>query len=351
MNNKSITIRDVALQAGVSESTVSRVLSGVDTPIPISEETRERVQKTARELSYRPNPFARALRGKGTNLLGLIVREVDDPFFARLIEVTGNLAKEEGYNLILGYAKSDPEEALALSEIFNSRHTDGLFLIGDLDESPEDRTFLARIGKVRWMVSLCRGRQELVSSTPSVGVDNRHGTLLALNYLAQLGHQRIAHICADRVGDLRERMEIYSEFMLDRLGESPQEYIQLDENSCDGGYAATRRLLSLPIPPSALFAADDTMAVGALSAASDMGCMVPRDVSVIGFDDIKMAAYVRPALTTVRQPIEEIGKKAIELLLQMIDEDSALDPLPRLLIEPELVVRESCAAPRISLSA
>jgi DNA-binding LacI/PurR family transcriptional regulator len=140
-------------------------------------------------------------------------------------------------------------------------------------------------------------------------------------------------------------MKIYCEFMQNHLGESRQNYIQLGENSYDGGYEATRRLLSLPSPPSALFAADDTMAVGALSAALDMGRSVPGDLSVIGFDDIKMAAYVRPALTTVRQPIEEIGKKAIELLLEMIREDSALDPLPRLLIEPELVIRESCAVP------
>jgi DNA-binding LacI/PurR family transcriptional regulator len=345
MSNKPITIRDVALQAGVSESTVSRVLSGVETPIPISEETRERVLQAAKELSYRPHPFARALRGKSTNLLGLIVREIDDPFFAQLIEVIGNVAKEEGYDLMLGYAKSDPEEALALSEILDLRHSDGLFLLGDLKESPEDHTFLAKMGENRRMVSVCRGSQELVGNTPSVGVDNRKGAFLALDYLAQLGHHRIAHINADRVGDLWERMEVYCEFMQDRFTESRQEYVQLDENSYEGGYRATQRLLSLPHPPTAIFATDDTMAIGALSAASDMGRLVPRDVSVIGFDDVKIAAYLRPALTTVRQPIEKIGEKAVELLLEMIREGSTPDPLPRLLIEPELVVRDSCAEP------
>ncbi len=345
MTHKPITIHDVALQAGVSESTVSRVLSGVATPIPISEETRERVRKAATELSYRPHPLARALRGKGTNLLGLIVREVDDPFFAQLIEVIGNVANEQGYDLILGYAKSDPEEALALSEILDSRHNDGLFLLGDLKESIEDRTFLAQIGKDRRIVSLCRGSQELVSGTPSVGVDNRKGAWLALTYLAQLGHRRIGHITADRLGDLRERMQVYCDFMRDRLGGSCREYIQLDENSYAGGYRATQRLLSLPSPPTAVFATDDTMALGALSAASDMGRAVPRDVSVIGFDNVKIAAYVRPALTTIRQPIEEIGRKAVELLLEMIREESAPNSLPRLLIEPELVIRQSCASP------
>jgi DNA-binding LacI/PurR family transcriptional regulator len=343
---KSVTIRDVARLAGVSESTVSRVLTEAETTVSISQETRQRVLAVAEELNYQPHPFARALRGKGTNLLGVIVREIDDPFFAQLIEVIGNVAKEHGYYLVLGYAKSDPEEAVALSEILNLRHSDGLFLLGDLRESPKDHTFLAKMAEHRRMVSVCRGSQELVGSTLSIAVDNRKGACTALDYLHGLGHQKIACINAGRVGDLLERMEAYCEFMKVRFGEVCEEYVQVNENSCEGGYRAAKRLLSFPSPPTAIFATDDTMAIGALSAAADMGLMVPRDVSVIGFDDIKIAAYLRPALTTVRQPIEKIGKKAVELLIEMIKEESAPDPLPRLLIEPELVVRDSCAAPR-----
>ncbi|MDP2857058.1 MAG: LacI family DNA-binding transcriptional regulator [Bacillota bacterium] len=350
MLSKTATIRDVARQAGVSESTVSRVLSEAVTAVSISQETRQRVLAAAEELSYQPHPFARALRGKGANLLGLIVREIDDPFFAQLIEVIGNVAKELGYDLVLGYAKSDPEQALALSEILELRHSDGLFLLGDLKESPEDHTFLVKMGQAHRMLSVCRGSQELAGSTPSIAVDNRKGAFMALSYLAQLGHRRIAHINAGRVGDLRERMEVYCEFMRDQPGESCQEYVQLDENSHEGGYRATRRLLSLARPPTAIFATDDTMAIGALSAAADMGRAVPRDVSVVGFDDVKIAAYLRPALTTVRQPIEIIGRKAVELLVEMIRKETTPDPLPRLLIEPELVVRDSCAPPGAALA-
>jgi len=345
MNRKSITIRDVATQAGVSESTVSRVLGDVETAIVISEGTRERVQRVARELDYRPHPFARALRGKGTNLLGVIVREIDDPFFAQLIEVISYMAKEEGYDLVLGYAKSDPEEALALTEILDVRHTDGLLLLGDLRESPQDRTFLTKMAKDRRVVSVCRGSQQLVENTSSVGVDNRKGVSMALNYLAHLGHRRIAHINAGRVGDFYERAEAYCEFIREQFGEPCQDYIQFDENSYEGGYRATKALLSLPSPPSAVFAADDTMAIGALSAASDMGFVVASDLSVIGFDDVKIAAHLRPALTTIGQPIEEIGKKAVELLLEVIEADSIRDPLPQFLLDPELVIRDSCGPP------
>jgi len=343
--SKSVTIRDVAEQAGVSESTVSRVLSGTKTAVSISQETRQRVLAAAEDLNYEPHPLARALRGKGTHLLGVIVREIDDPFFAQLTKAIGNAAKEEGYDLVLAYAKSDPDEALALSETLDLRHSDGLLLLGDLKESPEDHTFLAKMAKGHRVVSVCRGSKQLVRSTPSVGVDNRKGAFLALNYLAQLGHRRIACVNAGRVGDFRERVEAYCEFMSDRLGESYQEYIQLDENSYEGGYRATERLLSLPSPPSAIFAMDDTMAIGALSAASDMGQVVSKDVSIIGFDDIEIAAYLRPALTTVRQPIENIGKKAVELVLDMIEGKSIPNPLPQLLMEPKLVIRDSCGPP------
>ncbi len=319
MYHRIITIRDVAEQAGVSQSTVSRVLSGSKTQIPISQETRERVQRVAEELGYRPHPGARALSGKGTGLLGLIMREVNDPFFAELIEVVSNVAKEEGYDLVLGNAKRDPENALVLRDrMLDLRYCDGILLCGDLRESPEDQTFLAKMARDHRLVSVSRGSKQLVRNTPSVGIDNRKGVFLALDYLTQLGHRRIACMNAGRVGDLWERLEAYREFMQDRFGEVPEEYIQPAENSYKGGYEATRYLLSLPTPPTAILAMDDVMAIGALGAAIDLGWAIPGDLSIIGFDDLEVGAYIRPALTTIRQPMEEIGRKAVELLLKMI---------------------------------
>jgi DNA-binding LacI/PurR family transcriptional regulator len=347
LDRRTITIRDVAEQAGVSPSTVSRVLNGADTQVPISQETRERVLRIAEQLGYRPHPGARSLSGRGTGLLGLITREINDPFFAELIEVVSNVAKEQGYDLVLGNAKSDPENALALRDrMLDPRYCDGLLLCGDLRESPEDHTFLDKMGRDHRLVSVSRGSQHLVHNTPSLGIDNRKGTFLALDYLAQLGHQRIACMDVGRVGDLWERLETYHEFMQDRFGEIPDEYVQLSENSYRGGYKATKSLLSLAVPPTAIFAMDDTMAIGALAAAEDMGWAVPADLSIVGFDDLDIGAYVRPALTTVRQPMEELGRKAVELLLMMTYEDAPSDPWPRLLLEPKLIIRDSCAPPK-----
>jgi DNA-binding LacI/PurR family transcriptional regulator len=345
MSRRPVTIRDVAARAGVSESTVSRVLGDVETAITISDETRERVQRAARELQYRPHPYARALRGKGVNLLGVIAREIDDPFFAELIEAINNIAREAGYNLALGYAGSDPDQALALTEMLDIRQSDGLLLLGDLRESPEDRSFLVRMAADRRVVSVCRGSDQLVEGTPSVGVDNRSGVFAALEYLVGLGHRRIAHITVRRFGDFFEREQAYRDFISERVGELPVGYVQHEENSYEGGYRATRVLLGLPQRPSAILVADDTMAIGALGAAHDAGIRVPSDLSVVGFDDIKIAAHVRPALTTVRQPIGEIGRRAVELLIELIEARAAPEPLPRIVLAPELVVRASCAPP------
>lgn len=346
MNSRTITIRDVAEQAGVSQSTVSRVLNCADTQIPISQETRQRVQRVATELGYRPHPGARSLSGSGTGLIGIITREINDPFFAELIDVISNMAKEEGYDLVLGNAKREPENALALRDrMLDPRHCDGLLLCGDLRESAEDHTFLDSMGRDHRLVSVSRGSQHLVGSTPSVDIDNRKGALLALDHLAQLGHQRIACMNVGRVGDLWERLEAYREFMQEGFGGVPENYVQPTKNSYDGGYKATKRLLSLPTPPTALFAMDDTMAIGALGAAVDMGWAVPADLSIVGFDDMEVAAYVRPALTTVRQPTEELGRKALELLLTMIEGEVPCDPCPRLVLEPELIIRDSCGPP------
>ncbi|HSR30405.1 MAG TPA: LacI family DNA-binding transcriptional regulator [Anaerolineae bacterium] len=346
MNRRTITIRDVAEQAGVSQSTVSRVLNSTDTQIPISQETRLRVQRVAEELGYRPHPSARSLSGSGTGLIGVITREINDPFFAELIDVISNVAKEEGYDLVLGNAKREPENALALRDrMLDPRYCDGLLLCGDLRESPEDHTFLDKMGRDHRLVSVSRGSQHLVRSTPSVDIDNRKGVILALDYLAQLGHQRIACMNVGRVGDLWERLEAYREFMQDRFGRVPEEYIQSTKNSYKGGYEATRALLSLSTPPTALFAGDDMMALGAMGAAIDMGWAVPADLSIVGFDDMEVAAYVRPALTTVRQPMEELGRKAVELLLTMLEDEGPCNPTPRLVLEPELIIRDSCGPP------
>lgn len=340
------TIRDVALLAGVAESTVSRVLTGAETPIAISDDTRQRVHQAASELAYRAHPAARALRGKGTNLLGVIVREFDDAFFSRLVDALVNVARDAGYDLMLGSAKGDPEQAVALSETLDMRYCDGLLLLGDLRETPEDHSFLDTLSRQVPLILVCRGSRQLVGDNPSVTMDNHLGARLVLDYLAELGHRRIAFIGSGRLGDLSERGDAYAEFMAERFGGVSEGYRQHVDNALEGGYQAMTRFLALPQPPTAVFAADDTMAIGAMKAAAVNGVAAPGDISIAGFDDIKIAGFLHPSLTTVRQPYEGIARQAIEMLREIIRDKTVPQPTPHLIIAPELVKRDSCAAPR-----
>lgn len=329
----------------MSESTVSRVLNGDDTVIAISEQTRQSVLEAARALDYRPHPGARFLRGRGTGLIGLIVREANDPFFAELINVIAGQAQGKGYGVILGYAHNDPAKALTLTHVLDPRLCDGLLLLGDLGEPRHSDELAKHLRRQDHMVMVSRGGGALLGTLPSVGVDNHAGGRLVMNYLAELGHRRIAFVSAKRAGDFHERLLAYERHMHDCCGGVPGAYVQIDENSHEGGYQAMRRALSLPEPPTAVWCADDTMAIGAYAAAQDQNYAVPEDLSIVGFDDTRVAAYLRPALTTIRQPLEEIGRQAVDLLLAKVAAKAQGVEITRIFVEPQLVVRDSCKPP------
>jgi len=336
------SMKDVARRAGVSQSTVSRVLNSVPTAVPISEATRARVRQASKELGYVPNPLARGLRGGSTRLLGLIVREIADPFFAQLIDVLTMIARDRGYSIVLGHARSSSDEALALSDMLDLRHCDGLFVLGDVRG---DETTLAKIVESNpKTVAFCSG--EPPGKIAVIDIDNRKAISLALDYLLGLGHRKIAFIEGGWIGATLQRREAYREYMLKHSIEIPTEYIvQVEANNAAGGYRGMKTLLTAPDLPTAVLASDDAVAIGALKAAFDMGCRVPADMSVMGFDDIETANYTIPALTTIRQPLEEMGMRAMDMLFDMLSGEISPDNAPMILVEPELMIRDSCAPP------
>ncbi len=330
---------DVAERAQVSQSTVSRVLNQSDSLVPISEETRQRVLAAARELGYRPNPLARGLRGSSVLLLGVIVRDVADLFFAQMISELSVLARANGYNLVLGHAGSSSSEALLLKDILDARHCDGVMVLGDM---PDDEAIFEEIRRLPCpVVNLCRG--QAVAGLPTVNVDNRKGTLLVLEYLTALGHLRIAMIDGGWVGDIRERHDAYRDFMAARGWGGAACSVLAERNDPVGGYRAMKALLSRPERPTAVFAADDGLAIGALKAAADLGVRVPDELSIASFDDVELAQFTIPALTTVRQPIEELARVGLQLLLDRIEGSRPAEAEPMIRVEPDLVIRQSCA--------
>jgi DNA-binding LacI/PurR family transcriptional regulator len=330
-------MRDIALATGLSQSTVSRVLNRTPTVVPIAEATRERVLATAKELGYRPNPLARGLRGASTMLLGVIVRDITDPFFAGAIEAVTVEASGHGYNVVLGHAHARADEAIALWGVLEARHCDAILLFGDMGDQPRLIEDLA--GARVPVVALWQGSRP--TDIAAVSVDNRAGVHAVLEHLADLGHRRIAFVGGRSLGDIKERAESYVEFM-GRLGEPILEgYLHHGPNEFAAGVAALEHFLSLDEPPTAVASSTDVLSIGALHAAHARGLRVPEDVSIAGFDDIPVAAVTVPALTTVRMPVRAMVAKAVQMVLG----DAPLDPSQPAVLPPSLVVRASTGTP------
>lgn len=332
--SSSPTMRDIAEATGVSQSTVSRVLSGTPTAVPIAEATRKRVMETARELGYRPNPLARGLRGAPTMLLGVIVRDITDPFFAGAIEAASLEANKRGYNVVLGHAHASAEEAEALTSILEARHCDALLFLGDLRDRPGLIEELENTSIP--VVALWHGSRE--SSIPTVSVDNKSGTAAIVDHLVELGHERIGFAGPRRgLGDLTERDDTFVATTHGHGLPTPDEYRRVAPNTYAGGAQALGELMTLPEPPTAVVAPTDVLALGMLHEAHRRELRVPHDLSIAGFDDIPGAAYAVPALTTVRMPTEAMMLAAIDLAIGREEVLGDFHPL----LEPDLVVRES----------
>jgi DNA-binding LacI/PurR family transcriptional regulator len=342
---RPVTMNDVAAAAGVSQSTVSRVLNDAPARIEVSLETRERVRTIARELGYRPHPIARALRGAPTMQLGAVVRDITDPFFGGAIEALSIEAKERGYSVVLGHARAKADEALALTAVLESRQCDAIVLLGDFRG---ERRLVADLRNTQArVVGLWHGSERRGRPFPTVGVDNRAGIRAALDHLVALGHRRIAYVGADSLGDMHERRGAYREYLAAAGIAAPGRYTRLVSNTIAGGEFALSELLAHTPHPTAVISATDTLAIAVIHAAYERGIAVPGQLSVVGFDDIPLASATVPSLTTVRMPIAEIVAAGVELAIGSgagAHDDS--EDAPRIVFQPTLIVRGSTAPPQ-----
>ncbi len=331
-----VTMRDVARATGLSQSTVSRVLNRTPTVVPIAEATRERVLETAKQLGYRPNPLARGLRGQSTMLLGVIVRDITDLFFAGAVDAVSAEASRRGYNVVLGHAHARADEAIALWGVLEARHCDAILLLGDMRDQPRLIEDLA--GARLPVVALWQGSRP--ADIASVSVDNASGMRSMLDHLTGLGHRRIAFLGGRQLGDIKEREEAYLEYLAAMDEPVRDGYVQHGPNDFAGGVAALGRLVELPEPPTAVAASTDVLAIGALHGAHQRGLRVPDDLSISGFDDIPVAAFSVPSLTTMAMPVREMVERAVGMVL----DDGGLDVRkPPPVLQPSLVVRSSTA--------
>lgn len=344
-------IQDVAREARVSPSTVSRVLNQAASGVTISPATVARVRAAAAKLHYRPNASARSLRTAKTQTVGVIVRDLTAPYSPEFLHVIYTVCRERGYHVLVGNTQRNTEEGWALGDILSPDRVDGILLQGDvLPPSISEEAMRVFVRDHRHVVGV--GCPPTLAGEVSIMVDNALGVTLALDHLYDQGHRCIAYLGATEAPQSWEdalRWQTFSAFMAAHdLPVGPDYGAVIRGSNLPAAHTALRHFLSAPERPTAVFASNDLSALLLLRAALLGGLLVPDDLSIIGFDDISYAALSTPGLTTIRQPIEDIARYAAGVLLDRIagvEPSSTLqegDGAPQtVLFTPTLIRRES----------
>lgn len=335
MQKRRATIRDVAKAARLSPATVSRFLNG---KIQLPSSSSQRIRDAIRELAYQPNATARNLSLGQTNLLGLIVPNVSNPFFATIAEAAEEAAFRAGFGVLLCNAQGDVERELRYLGLLASSQVDGVLLL--TNSSAAAHTGLANAVNASGKVVIVDEDVQDVRA-PKLFVENEGGARMATEYLVAMGHRRIAHIGGPLGLYSAERRLIGYQRALRDLGLEPDDTLVVrGPYTREFGaetYAALREA-----DVSAVFCASDFVAIGLLEAARDHGVRVPMDLSVVGFDDSPFVGMLQPAMTTVRQPAERLGAEGMALLIALVRGETRAES-PTQLLPVELVIRDSVA--------
>ena len=338
-----VSIKDIAEAANVTPGTVSRALR--DSP-RVNPDTKKRIQKIADRMGYSPDAQARSLVEGRTRTIGVVVTTMTDPFIGGILQSVETTAQDHGYSVILASSNDSSDREIAAAETLQSKRVDGVIVsssrVGVLHQGR-----LERLGvPVVLINSLVRHQGRY---TFSIGVDNRLGGFLATEHLLQLGHRRIAYVAApDDRSDSMERLSGYRDALAGAGIDHDPALVVRGTGRAGGGERAFPLLRSLPDPPSAVFCYNDMTAIGLIHAAHAAGLSLPQDLAVVGFDDIIFAPYVYPPLTTVAQPVAELGRRAMEMVLSLLpDGDADPDTSTDRILPGRLIVRASSGAKQL----
>jgi LacI family transcriptional regulator len=306
-----MTIKDVAKRAGVGIATVSRTLHGSS---QVSPETAARVLKVVEELGYQPNTTAQSLVSGRSHMLGLVVSDITNPFFPELVKGFEDVALENGYDVLVASTNYDPARTALCVRRMIERKIDGVAIMtSEVDPSLTDTLARRKVP----LVFLDVGR--VGKGVSNVKVDYGQGIAQAVEHLSGLGHHRIAFISGPSLlASARERRDMFIARLQDPCSPRREVLIEEGNHRVDGGLEAMRRLLERESRPTAVIASNDLTAIGAMRAIRQQGLRVPEDISVVGFDDIQMAEFTEPPLTTVRLLRTEVARLACDALLQSI---------------------------------
>jgi LacI family transcriptional regulator, repressor for deo operon, udp, cdd, tsx, nupC, and nupG len=328
-----VSIRTIARRAGVSTATVSRVVNGSDV---VAASTRKRVEAAVAELGYQSNVLGRNLRIAQSRLLLTLLPDFGNPFYAEIVRGIDQTARKQGYNVLLCDTGASLPGERTYFDLLRSRIADGAIC---LDPEATQRALAEETGRLCWVAC---SEYALDSAVPYVGIDDARAAHEAVTYLAQRGRRRIAFLNSDeRYSYARQRRRGYLK-ALGAAGLTPPEggLLVASGVSFEDGYRCVKAyLVSARARPDAIFAVSDSLAVGAMHALRTVGLRVPDDVGVVGFDDVAIATMAEPQLTTVRQPMQQLGETAAELLLERLRDPKA--EVEGILLKHKLVVRAS----------
>ena len=327
--------------AGVSIATVSRC---VNNPEKVTEKTRLKVQKAILETGYAPNTLAQSFRRGRTNLVMVVLPSIGDPFFTDVMRGIRTAAKAKGYSVVIEETQFNTMTADEIGAMLVSKQTDGIILLASM--SPFGTEILSAKSRRRLPIVIgCETISPELAEFPSVHIDNVAAAKEATNYLISQGHRRIAMIYGQASSLLTKDREYGYRAAMNQARLAIEEgWVVEGELSIEGAIRATRKLLNHQHRPSAIFCANDEMAIGCLHAVKSAGLRVPGDISVIGFDDIRYAEVTDPPLTTIGQPAEEIGERVMYRLCREIEDGHNGETTPEI-VPHELIVRQSVAGP------
>ncbi len=329
------TIRDVAREAGVSIATVSRVFNNSSL---VSEDTAKRVRQAAALFDYWPNSAAQSLTTNRSNTLGVLLPDLFGEFYSEVIRGIDSLARRESYQIMLSSSHADNEEILMAARSMLGR-IDGLLMMAPDDASADT------VNRIRRRIPLVLLNPATDSAQNcSISIDNYSGAREAVNHLLNLGHRRIAMVAGPRGnGDANERLRGFTQ-ALSEAGQDPKEAIVVQGDFREpSGFSAGIELMKCVPRPSAVFVANDSMAVGLLAALEGLGVDVPGDIGVVGFDDVDIASYLRPPLTTVHIDAFALGQRAAQMMINEIQSPEK-GTNHHILLPAVLKIRRSCGA-------
>jgi LacI family transcriptional regulator/LacI family repressor for deo operon, udp, cdd, tsx, nupC, and nupG len=329
------SLKQVAIKAEVSTATVSRFLNNPDS---VKIETRLRIEKIIKQLNYRPSRVARRLRVKDGDkkMFGLIVPDIQNPFYVDVVKGVEDGAYSKDYAVLMcNFGQEEKRERMYL-DIMQSESVDGLIVAPIHEKDPE----VIKIVKAGLPV-VCVDRGLSGIDVDVILVDNKEGAYKAVDYLAKLGHKGIAYIGGlFQIPTSRHRRDGYIQALEDNGLKADESYIKFGDSKFESGKSFAKELLNLKNPPTALFTGNNLITLGALDAIHSMGLNIPKDVAIIGFDDMPWSSSLNPALTAVSQPGYEIGKRAVELLIQRLEDPER--PKVEITLKTKFIVRESC---------